>query len=39
VGKKLRYRTIKVIVSRKDLRVRTRAGFYSVTDEDVLLRQ
>jgi VWFA-related protein len=39
VGKKLRYRTIKVVVNRKELRVRTRAGFYSVTDEDVLLRQ
>jgi VWFA-related protein len=39
VGKKLRYRTIKVVVRRKDLQVRTRAGFYSVTDEDVLLRQ
>jgi VWFA-related protein len=39
VEKKLRYRTIKVRVSRKDLRVRTRGGFYSVTDEDVLLRQ
>jgi VWFA-related protein len=38
-GKKLLYRTIKVVVSRKDLHVRTRAGFYSVTDEDVLLRQ
>jgi VWFA-related protein len=39
VGKKLRYRTIKVVVNRKEVRVRTRAGFYSVTDEDVLLRQ
>jgi VWFA-related protein len=39
VGKKLRYRTIKVVVNRKDLHVRTRAGFYNVTDEDVLLRQ
>jgi VWFA-related protein len=38
-GKKLRYRTIKVVVSRKNLRVRTRSGFYGVTDEDVLLRQ
>jgi len=38
-GKKLRYRTIKVVVNRKDLHVRTRAGFYNVTDEDVLLRQ
>jgi hypothetical protein len=26
-------------VNRKDLHVRTRAGFYNVTDEDVLLRQ
>jgi VWFA-related protein len=39
VGTKLRYRTIKVGVNRKDLHVRTRAGFYNVTDEDVLLRQ
>jgi VWFA-related protein len=39
VGKRLRYRTIKVVVSREDLHVRTRAGFYNVTDEDVLLRQ
>jgi hypothetical protein len=38
VGKKLRYRTIKVVVNRKGLQVRTRAGFYNVTDEDVLLR-
>jgi VWFA-related protein len=38
VGKKLRYRTIKVVVNRTDLHVRTRAGFYNVTDEDVLLR-
>jgi VWFA-related protein len=39
VGKKLRYRTIKVVVSRKHLQVRTRGGFYNVVDEDVLLRQ
>lgn len=34
-----RYRTLKVAVNRKDVQVRTRGGFYSVVDEDMLLRQ
>jgi VWFA-related protein len=38
VGKKLKYRTLRLRVDRPDANVRTRGGFYSVTDDAVLLR-
>ena len=37
-GKKLRYRTITVRMHQKNVVVRTRGGFYNVTDDSVLLR-
>lgn len=37
-GPKLKYRTLTVRVNRKGPKVRTRGGFYSVTDEAALLR-
>jgi VWFA-related protein len=37
-AKKLKYRALRVRINRKDLTVRTRGGFYSVTDDAVLLR-
>jgi VWFA-related protein len=38
VSKKLKYRTLRLRVDRPDAKVRTRGGFYSVTDDAVLLR-
>ena len=35
---KPRFHRIKLTANRKDVRIRTRAGFYGVTDEEVLRR-